>query len=122
MQLDGHTPSSRDDLDAASLRPDEAVHAVDLARRVGRVAREHVGRDDDGPPLPDLRTSSVTSGRAKKRKGTNVVPRPGETWSVTPPARYSPRSSGAEVREAELAAGIGSTIWPACMWPASTSW
>ena len=32
-------------------------------------------------------TSSVASGRAKKRKGTNVVPSPGETWRVTPPAR-----------------------------------
>lgn len=28
---------------------------------------------------PDLRTSSVASGRAKKRKGTKVVPSPGET-------------------------------------------
>ncbi len=33
------------------------------------------------------KTSSVASGRAKKRKGTNVVPSPGETCIVVAPRR-----------------------------------
>ena len=62
---------------------DQPGDAVDLARRVGRVAGEHVGGDARGAfHQPDSRTSSVASGRARKRNGTNVVPRPGETCSV----------------------------------------
>ena len=92
VQLDADLAVVARDLDAlvaVERAPDEAVHAGDLDGRVGGVAREHVG-GDDGVALhqPDLRrTSSVTSGRAKKRNGTNVVPRPGETCSVTPPSR-----------------------------------
>ena len=67
---------------------DERMHAVDLERRVGGVAREDVGRDA-GVTFhhADSRISSVASGRAKNRKGTNVVPSPDETCS-TPPARW----------------------------------
>ena len=66
-------------------RVDELADAVDLERRVGRVGGQHVVRDDGvafhvGQSRPAWRsTSSVTSGRAKKRNGTNVVPVPGET-------------------------------------------
>ena len=74
---------------AVQRAADEAVDAGDLEGRVGGVAREHVGRDDGMAfhQVDSRRTSSVTSGRAKSRKGTNVVPRPGETCSVTPPSR-----------------------------------
>ena len=39
---------------------------------------------------PDRRTSSVASGRAKKRNGTNVVPRPAETCMTVPFRSYRP--------------------------------
>src|SRR5581483_3765187 len=41
---------------------------------------------------PDSRTSSVASGRARKRNGTNVVPRPAETCSAPPGSGYRPRT------------------------------
>ena len=65
---------------------DELRHPVDLERRIGRVGREHVVRDDRvafhaivQSSVARRSTSSVTSGRAKNRNGTNVVPVPGET-------------------------------------------
>ena len=74
---------------------------VDLERRVGRVAREHVRRDERVPfhqadccsrgAGAGRSTSSVTSGRAKNRNGTNVVPVPGETCITPPAARVEPR-------------------------------
>ena len=57
----------------------ETGHAVHLERRVARIAREHLVRDDRCLHYADRTTSSVTSGLAKSRNGTNVVPRPGET-------------------------------------------
>jgi hypothetical protein len=80
MELDPDAAVLAGDLDAL-VPTDEAVHARDLAGRIGGVARENVERDEcmSFHYRSDLRTSSVTSGRAKKRKGTNVVPRPGET-------------------------------------------
>ena len=67
---------------------DELVDALHLARGVRRIRREDVVRDDGvtfhaGQSSPGRRrTSSVTSGRAKNRNGTNVVPVPGETCIV----------------------------------------
>ena len=64
------------------------VHARHLRGRVGGVAGQHFGRDHAVAfhQFLDRRTSSVASGRAKKRNGTNVVPRPGETC-ITVPSR-----------------------------------
>ena len=78
-----------------------------LAGGVGRVLREDVARDRGArpPSTPILGRSSVASGRAKKRNGTKVVPRPGETCSVSGRAAVEPaRVREARVREAELAA------------------
>ena len=85
VELDADAPLVAGDLHALA---DEVANAGHLARRVGRVGREDVGRDQ-GLALhySDLRTSSVTSGLAKNRNGTRVVPSPGETCSVTPPSR-----------------------------------
>src|SRR3954451_7428851 len=70
---------------AALLR----MYAADLGGRVGGVACEHLRRDMAVSlhHAPDLRTSSVASGRAKKRKGTKVVPSPGETCIAVEPRR-----------------------------------
>ena len=96
---------------------DESRDAVDLACGVCRIGGEDVVRDDrvlhhaqlrwsirrltTGRQMPDRTsstacrsTSSVTSGRAKNRNGTNVVPVPGETCIVPAGVRYSPRRSG----------------------------
>ena len=55
----------------------------------------------------DSRTSSVASGRAKNRKGTKVVPRPGETCSDAAGPPVEPLRVGpAHVREPELAAPV----------------
>ena len=68
----------------AALSVDELADAVDLERRVCRVRREHVARDHRVALHPRESRSaaeardSVTSGRAKKRNGTNVVPVPGD--------------------------------------------
>ena len=72
---------------------DEAVDAVDLEGRVGGVAREHVG-GDDGMALHSSGFSqdeSVASGLAKNRKGTKVVPSPGETSRHSPLRGRCPR-------------------------------
>ena len=62
---------------------DQPGDALDLPRGVGRVAGEHVAGDARGAfHQPDSRISSVASGRARKRNGTNVVPRPAERCSV----------------------------------------
>lgn len=61
------------------------VHA--LGRRLVDAHEEWLGEVERELAQADLRTSSVASGRAKIRKGTNVVPSPGETCSVTRPAR-----------------------------------
>ena len=98
MELDPDLWSSPRDTDAVvpvQRAADEPVHAGHLERRVSGVAREHVG-GDDGMSFHQAnlrRTSSVTSGRAKNRNGTKVVPRPGETCSVTSSSRYRPSVS-----------------------------
>ena len=69
----------------------EAGDALHLERRITRVAREHVVRDDRGFHYADRTTSSVTSGRAKRRNGTKVVPSPGETCSRVARTRRRPR-------------------------------
>ena len=43
VHLDGHLALVAGDLDALAR---QLVHALDLARSIGRVGREHVGRDD----------------------------------------------------------------------------
>ena len=63
----------------------ETGDALHLLRRIARVPRENLGRDDRRLHQADRTTSSVTSGRAKSRKGTKVVPRPAETCSVVDP-------------------------------------
>ena len=63
----------------------EAGDALHLERRIPRVAREHVVGDDRSFHYFDRTTSSVTSGLAKRRNGTNVVPSPGETCSLVDP-------------------------------------
>ena len=60
VQLDADPPVVARDLDAlvaVQRAPDEAVDAGDLARRVGGVAREHVGGDEGLPAqLPQSRS------------------------------------------------------------------
>ena len=102
---------------------DEPAHAVDLARRVRRVAREDVAGDDAWPSITAWRcsTSSVASGRAKKRNGTKVVPSPGETCIVAAGAPVDARRvARAGARAAPSPPGYGIEIWPSCMWPART--
>src|SRR6266511_596545 len=70
----------------AGLPPDALVtHA---RRRLERRAGQSC--DSRAHPGP-CSTSSVASGRAAKRKGTNVVPSPAETCITPPGRRYSPR-------------------------------
>src|SRR5215203_77389 len=78
------------ELDTA-VAADEPGHARDLARRVGGVSADHVG-GDVAVTLHHAhrRTSSVASGRAKNRNGTNVVPSPGETCITVAPRSYTP--------------------------------
>ena len=54
---------------------------VDLLRAIDRDAHLDVGRDRrlPGHDGTERSTSSVASGRAPKRNGTNVVPSPGDT-------------------------------------------
>ena len=70
----------------ACTAPLLGVHAGHFRRRVRDVAGQHVGRDHAVAfhQFLDRRTSSVASGRAKKRNGTKVVPRPGETCITVP--------------------------------------
>ena len=89
VQLDPHGPILLDHADSAMPVQgalDEIAHAVDLARRVRCVAREDVA-GDARHQRPGCSTSSVASGLAKKRNGTKVVPRPGETC-ITPVGRW----------------------------------
>ena len=65
--------------------PGQARNACHFQRRVTGVPGEHIGRDDGSLHHADRTTSSVTSGRAKSRNGTNVVPRPGDTCSCVAP-------------------------------------
>ena len=65
----------------------EPSHSVDFLRRVRGVTGEDLGRDrrltgHRSQRSAVLSTSSVASGRAAKRKGTNVVPSPAETCIV----------------------------------------
>src|SRR5919109_1890416 len=60
---------------ATGLPPNARL--TDRGSGLERGARE---TGDAGRHLADRTTSSVTSGRAKRRNGTNVVPMPGETW------------------------------------------
>ena len=65
----------------------EPSHSVDFPRRVRGVAGEDLGRDrrltgHSGQVSPVSASSSVASGRAAKRNGTNVVPSPAETCIV----------------------------------------
>ena len=62
-----------------SFAPDPARAAVLVREYVESVLAQEADQAYAGAS-----PSSVASGRAKKRKGTNVVPRPGETWSVVP--------------------------------------
>src|SRR4051794_10829583 len=97
------------------------VHAPHLGCRVGRVPPEHLGRDVAVAfhHAPDLRTSSVASGRAKKRNGTKVVPSPGETCIVVAPRRKRPSAYGARGwASRSFPKPYGSTICPAWRWPA----
>src|SRR5262249_40898706 len=72
------------------LALDEARHAGDLLRCIRRVAGDDVGGDPGvafHQSAADSRTSSVASGLARKRNGTKVVPRPGETCMTVAPVR-----------------------------------
>ena len=66
-------------------RPASDPRRLHLQRRIARIPGEHIGRDDGRLHHADRTTSSVTSGRAKSRNGTNVVPRPGDTCSFVAP-------------------------------------
>ena len=82
VQLGALDPAPLVDAAARARLPPDAL-VTDLRRLLER----HPGQARDPRAHgTDPRTSSVASGRAKKRNGTNVVPRPGETWS-TPPGR-----------------------------------
>ena len=88
MDLDGdaafvvgnaHAPVTR------QMALDEPAHAVHLLRGVRRVPGENVRGDRRVlGHQAGCSTSSVTSGRAKKRNGMNVVPRPGDTCIHVP--------------------------------------
>ena len=59
-------------------------------------------------------TSSVASGRAKKRNGTNVVPSPGRDVEHGPPRAVEALGQrGRAGARADCPPGYGSTIWPA---------
>src|SRR5207248_11582410 len=80
MQLDAHDPVLLANLDAAATR--KPARALDLTGCVRRIAGEDFGGDRSLPLChrrSERSTSSVASGRAAKRTGTNVVPSPGET-------------------------------------------
>ena len=98
MQLDPHDAVLAGDANRVPARErtlHEPAHSSHLASRIGGIPREDVGGDRrlashtlDRTAV--LSTSSVASGRAAKRKGTNVVPSPGETCITAASVRYAP--------------------------------
>ena len=76
-------------------------HAIVSLRPVG-----DAGDSPTPPPQAARRRSSVTSGRAKRRSGTNVVPRPGEVC-MTVPLQASTRRHRARARMREPDAPAG---------------
>ena len=85
VELDGEAVLGVDAHGALPRQPalDQTRDAVHFAGRVGRVPGKHVA-GDAGCSLhqPDSRISSVASGRARKRNGTKVVPKPAERCKV----------------------------------------
>src|SRR4029079_3017965 len=84
---------------AVELALDQSRDARHLTRGVARVAGDHLRRDARlavHQSLGDCRTSSVASGLARKRNGTNVVPSPGETCITVARVRYTPSVYRAE--------------------------
>ena len=82
MNRDVHDRVGAGDLGRLARQARDSLH---LERRITRVPSKDVVRDERRLHHADRTTSSVTSGRAKRRNGTNVVPRPGETCSQVVP-------------------------------------
>ena len=110
---------------AVQRAPDETVDAGHLESRVGGVAREHV-RGDDGISFHQAIISQNELGHLGPREEPERDEGRAETGrDVQCHAVFAVQALGQ--RRARCASGAsrpgrGSTIWPACMWPESTSW
>ena len=82
MDVDLDVPVDVGDLGRVAGERRDALH---LERGIARVASDDLVRDNRRFHYVDRTTSSVTSGRAKSRKGMKVVPSPAETWSFVAP-------------------------------------